>query len=111
MFDIPYSLQTALQVYCQAYKQAAVSQAHGLLRKARRLDTILGVRDTVHAMPTTSEPVCYRCHSQFSPSFYLLSDSSLFVNGHHDGGDTWICHKCHFEANEANVRPMGMNVS
>ncbi|KAK2464013.1 hypothetical protein APHAL10511_003957 [Amanita phalloides] len=33
--------ETALQVYCRAYKQAPIGQAHGLLRKARRLDVLL----------------------------------------------------------------------
>ncbi|EIW75100.1 hypothetical protein CONPUDRAFT_112361 [Coniophora puteana RWD-64-598 SS2] len=33
--------ETALQVYCRTYKQAPVAQAHGLLRKARRMDAVL----------------------------------------------------------------------
>ncbi|KAI0738659.1 hypothetical protein C8Q80DRAFT_255981 [Daedaleopsis nitida] len=33
--------ETALQVYCKTYKQAQVTETHGLLRKARRLDKIL----------------------------------------------------------------------
>ncbi|KAF8997921.1 hypothetical protein BDQ17DRAFT_1362847 [Cyathus striatus] len=99
--------ETALQVYCQAYKQAAVGQAHGLLRKARRLDTILNVRSETSVSrasstpfdTTPSEPECSRCRSQFSPAFYP------------DGSDKWICHKCHFETTESNTEAMSMMVS
>jgi hypothetical protein len=106
----PFFLQTALQVYCQAYKQAAVGQAHGLLRKARRLDTILNIRsETIHPPSNAPDPECRTCRSQFSPSFYRVP--TLSVNGHRDGQDIWICHRCYFEANEANLKPMGMNVS
>ncbi|KDR80821.1 hypothetical protein GALMADRAFT_60740 [Galerina marginata CBS 339.88] len=110
--------ETALQVYCQAYKQAPVGQAHGLLRKARRLDTILNIRTesvtpSVHPTSTSSDPECYRCHSQFSPAFYRSSDSipSPAVNGHREGHEIWICHKCHFEMNESGAKSMGMMVS
>ncbi|TFK39718.1 hypothetical protein BDQ12DRAFT_697826 [Crucibulum laeve] len=97
--------ETALQVYCQAYKQAAVTQAHGLLRKARRLDTILNLRSDAPSITSTPElniqpePECYRCHSQFSPAFYP------------NGADTWICHRCHFDAGENGMKTMGMMVS
>ena len=104
-----YFQQTALQVYCQAYKQAAIGQAHALLRKARRLDTILHLKgDGIHVIPTLPEPECFRCHSQFSPSFYRVPETTFSLNGHHD---VWICHKCHYEANETNAKPMGMNAS
>jgi len=77
--------ETALQVYCQAYKQAAVTQAHGLLRKARRLDHILNIRSDTHTHHTESispEPQCYRCQTEFAPRFYPAGD------------DRWICHSC-----------------
>lgn len=90
-----------MQVYCQAYKQAAVGQAHGLLRKARRLDAIINIRPEVphdaSDQPTT-DPKCYRCHAQFSPAFY-------------PEGESWLCHKCHFDATEANGKTMGMMAS
>ncbi|KAF8972764.1 hypothetical protein BDZ97DRAFT_1649930 [Flammula alnicola] len=108
--------ETALQVYCQAYKQAPVGQAHGLLRKARRLDTILNIRSDVPPpiqLPTsTSDPECYRCHSQFSPAFYPVTETSLALNGTRNGQEVWMCHKCHFEVNETNsAKSMGMMVS
>ncbi|PPQ98048.1 hypothetical protein CVT26_003043 [Gymnopilus dilepis] len=108
--------ETALQVYCQAYKQAAVSQAHGLLRKARRLDSILNLRSEPQPpplpIPSNPDPECCRCHSQFSPAFYRLSDSSV-INGTHsprDGQELYMCHRCHFELNESS-KSMGMMVS
>ncbi|KAG6900023.1 hypothetical protein C0993_004080 [Termitomyces sp. T159_Od127] len=77
--------ETALQVYCHAYKQALVGQAHALLRKARRLDQILNVRGDVNTLPPAEPPVpepeCYRCHSEHSPSFYPM---------------------CHFDIEQAN---------
>jgi len=119
-------LQTALQTYCQHYKQAQPSQAHGLLRKARRLDTILNIRrdTTPESTPDTVEPECYKCHTQFSPVFYpalntpvtngingRASGSSSSSNKSTSGKDKWMCHRCHFEANETNGKAMGMMVS
>lgn len=115
-----FSTQTALQVYCQAYKQAPVGQAHALLRKARRLDSILNLRSSDSQLvvppppstPTSGDPECYRCHSQFSPAFYRVTDSSLALNGHRNGEEVWMCHRCHFELNETNSgKSMGMMVS
>ncbi|KAJ7696471.1 hypothetical protein B0H17DRAFT_929204 [Mycena rosella] len=89
-------LQTALQVYCQAYKQAPVSQAHGLLRKARRLDPLLlnNIRlETLphHADLNATDPECFRCHTHFSPAFYPVERL---------GDDAFTCHTCHFSENE-----------
>jgi hypothetical protein len=96
----------------KAYKQAAIGQAHALLRKARRLDTILHIKsDGIHVVPTLPEPECFRCHSQFSPSFYRVPETTFSLNGHHDTKDVWVCHKCHYEANESSVKSMGMNAS
>ncbi|KAF9530368.1 hypothetical protein CPB83DRAFT_763157 [Crepidotus variabilis] len=108
--------ETALQVYCLAYKQAATVQAHGLLRKARRLDTILNIRPEASQTspspaPPGGDPECYRCHTQFSPSFYPVSETPLATNGHRNGQEVWMCHRCHFESNESNTKPMGMSAS
>ncbi|KAF8202404.1 PHD-zinc-finger like domain-containing protein [Pholiota molesta] len=108
--------ETALQVYCQAYKQAPTTQAHGLLRKARRLDTILNIRSDIQPpvqTPTTApDPECFRCHSQFSPAFYPVTETSLALNGHRNGQEVWMCHKCHFDVNEtSSAKSMGMMVS
>ncbi|EAU90390.2 ZNF1 [Coprinopsis cinerea okayama7 len=105
--------ETALQVYCQAYKQAQVGQAHGLLRKAKRLDALLNLRDPhahgmqpVQELPTT-EPECSKCNTQFSPAFYPVVDLSPTASK-----ETWLCHRCHFEANvEVNGKAMGMMIS
>ncbi|KAF9466166.1 hypothetical protein BDZ94DRAFT_1252260 [Collybia nuda] len=97
--------ETALQVYCQAYKQAPVGQAHGLLRKARRLDQILNVRVDPVITPleqTSPDPECQRCRSQFSPAFYRLPLTNGLQGGTSPAPDTWICHKCHFGSGEVN---------
>ena len=101
-----------MQVYCHAYKQAAVGQAHALLRKARRLDTIFHLKsDAMTSNPMLPEPECYRCHSEFSPSFYRVPEPTFLINGHSNIKDVWICHRCHYEANESSAKPMGMNAS
>ncbi|KAH7914580.1 hypothetical protein BJ138DRAFT_1143440 [Hygrophoropsis aurantiaca] len=78
--------ETALQVYCRTYKQAPVTQAHGLLRKARRLDQIINIpSDNLSSTPET-EPRCDLCSTQYSPYFYQSRYS-----------DHWKCHKCHWD--------------
>ncbi|KAJ7781909.1 hypothetical protein DFH07DRAFT_949600 [Mycena maculata] len=89
--------ETALQVYCQAYKQAQVGQAHALLRKARRLDPLLlnNIRlETLphHADLNAGDPECFRCHTHFSPAFYPVARL---------GDDAFTCHTCHFRETEA----------
>ncbi|KAF7308348.1 Zinc finger protein 1 [Mycena chlorophos] len=94
--------ETALQVYCRAYKQAPVTQAHGLLRKARRLDPLLTTHARLesyghHGHPSlsastganasTGDPECFRCHTHFSPMFYPAKGL---------GDDAFTCHSCHF---------------
>ncbi|KAF9560108.1 hypothetical protein CPC08DRAFT_708307 [Agrocybe pediades] len=117
--------ETALQVYCQAYKQAPVSQAHALLRKARRLDALLNIRNDNHAAqgsstPNEPEPECFRCGTQFSPAFYRATpEDAMAVNGNSSGSNgnnhsretKWMCHKCHFEMNETSTKSMGMTTS
>ncbi|KII85994.1 hypothetical protein PLICRDRAFT_56467 [Plicaturopsis crispa FD-325 SS-3] len=92
--------ETALQIYSRLYKQAHISQAHGLLRKARRLDQVLNIRpdnsfaaDVEQAAPP---PTCYQCRTEFSPSFHLVPPqvNSFLPRG---APDTWLCHKCHYE--------------
>ncbi|KAJ7931676.1 PHD-zinc-finger like domain-containing protein [Mycena leptocephala] len=87
--------ETALQVYCQAYKQAPVGQAHGLLRKARRLDPLLLNNIRLETLPhhtdsNDPDPECIRCQTHFSPAFY---PAPRFSNA-------FTCHNCHFVENE-----------
>ncbi|PPQ64354.1 hypothetical protein CVT24_008423 [Panaeolus cyanescens] len=109
--------ETALQVYCQAYKQAATDSAHGLLRKARRLDMILNLRPEnmpnpiPSALNGSSDPECMSCHTHISPAFHLITDSAMLVNGYRDASEVYQCHKCYFEANERNNQSMEMMVS
>lgn len=111
-------IQTALQVYCQAYKQAPVSQAHGLLRKARRLDTILGIRNenqnSSYAASAEPEPECRQCHSQFSPAFYRIPAAAArgeqALRGLEGYEGDWMCHQCHFTWTESRNASMAMVV-
>lgn len=74
-----------MQIYCRAYKQALVSQAHALLRKAMRLDSILNGRSEVVDTPEP-EPRCECCGTRYSPCFYRNKYYS----------DRWRCHKCNW---------------
>ncbi|KAH9930212.1 uncharacterized protein B0H18DRAFT_993754 [Fomitopsis serialis] len=97
--------ETALQVYCKSYKQVPIAQTHGLLRKARRLDSILNNgTESLPAdsdLPPSSEPRCYRCHSEFSPFFHPVSATA---NGTTSLADrrTWQCHQCFVETRETH---------
>ncbi|TDL26726.1 hypothetical protein BD410DRAFT_783841 [Rickenella mellea] len=88
--------ETALQVYCRAYKQAQISQSHALLRKARRLDNILNVSHTDGSHHVSEEPIaagepsCNVCHTEFSPFFYPLEGENT------NDSTAWLCHRCHF---------------
>ena len=95
-------------MYCRAYKQAPIGHGHGLLRKARRLDNLLNVRNeaTIPA-PASVEPQCHRCSTEFSPAFYPLS-GPLPLNG---DLNKWECHRCHFEAKETSGKSMDIMVS
>ncbi|KAG6908898.1 hypothetical protein DXG01_002876 [Tephrocybe rancida] len=102
--------ETALQVYCQAYKQALVGQAHALLRKARRLDQILNVRGDSVVIPPPElpmpDPECCRCRSQYSPAFYPASPSNGSHSPPSDLGD-YMCHRCHFDIEQVNTMTNG----
>jgi hypothetical protein len=102
--------ETALQVYCRAYKQAPIGHGHGLLRKARRLDSLLNVRHEA-AIPALAsvEPQCHRCKTEFSPAFYPLSEPPPRADGQRDW-NIWECHRCHFEGNETSGRSMDIMI-
>ncbi|KAJ7066423.1 hypothetical protein C8F01DRAFT_981507 [Mycena amicta] len=89
--------ETALQVYCRAYKQAPVAQAHGLLRKARRLDPLMLSNIRLDPYPHHSDlnvrdPECIRCHTHYSPAFYPVKGL---------GDEAFTCHSCHFLEKQA----------
>ncbi|KDQ61451.1 hypothetical protein JAAARDRAFT_190222 [Jaapia argillacea MUCL 33604] len=84
--------ETALQVYCQNYKQAPVSRSHALLRKAQRLDGVLNIRnsDGATVIPTpvdtkpAADPCCLKCKTTCSPLFYPFKND-------------FVCHRCYFQ--------------
>jgi hypothetical protein len=91
-----------LQHYCRLYKQEKVTQAHALLRKARRLDLILNVRNEAGSLPIADDSIiperqCHECHTQFSPTFHEISPSASPFVAQGDA-NAWLCHKCHFAA-------------
>lgn len=116
-------------MYCQSYKQAAVTHAHGLLRKARRLDNLLNIRSestTASSTPApngSSDPECSKCHTHFSPAFYRRDTGTMEVDGVSSplSGSSmsspapatisWLCHRCHFEGADMNGKAMGMSAS
>ncbi|KAE9396813.1 BAH-domain-containing protein [Gymnopus androsaceus JB14] len=98
--------ESALQVYCRAYKQVPqVSQTHALLRKARRLDQLIvnavtAVNSTrarsslslgpgpdptfgPDSGPENLQLSCVECTTQFTPRFYSTARG-------------WVCHACNF---------------
>ncbi|TCD67928.1 putative PHD type zinc finger protein with BAH domain-containing protein [Steccherinum ochraceum] len=85
--------ETALQVYCKTYKQVALSNAHGLLRKAQRLDQIINAEESSDSDSTLigPDPKCHRCTTEFSPTFYPSGKTPA-------GATKWLCHKCHWDA-------------
>ncbi|GBE86744.1 hypothetical protein SCP_0906250 [Sparassis crispa] len=101
--------ETALQIYCQNYKQVPTAHTHGLLRKARRLDNILGGSDgtstpssDADTPPSGPEFRCYRCRSEFSPFFHPVSPANGKAVAHPDA-KSWMCHRCFVEARENQV--------
>ncbi|KAK1220878.1 putative PHD type zinc finger protein with BAH domain-containing protein [Marasmius sp. AFHP31] len=79
--------ESALQVYCRAYKQAPIAETYGLLRKARRLDQILSEKpETPLHDPTLDNISCSQCQTQFTPAFYPTDTGA------------WLCHACNFKS-------------
>ncbi|KAJ4469273.1 hypothetical protein J3R30DRAFT_3687467 [Lentinula aciculospora] len=82
--------ESALQVYCRAYKQIPqlqVTQTHALLRKARRLDQLITVRPESSGLAASDYPLaedleCVKCSTQFTPRFYPTEDA--VTNHNHD---------------------------
>jgi len=85
--------ETALQLYCQTYKQVPLEHSYALLRKARRLDNVLNVPnlDDPPAPPSKTAPPdrhCAKCETQFSPVFYPVTSPLP------DAPKTFHCHQC-----------------
>ncbi|KAL0060485.1 putative PHD type zinc finger protein with BAH domain-containing protein [Marasmius tenuissimus] len=79
--------ESALQVYCRAYKQAPIAETYGLLRKARRLDQILSIQlETPLPDPTLDNISCSQCQTQYTPAFYPTDTGA------------WLCHACNFKS-------------
>ncbi|THH30088.1 hypothetical protein EUX98_g4095 [Antrodiella citrinella] len=96
MCDTNEHNETALQVYCTNYKQVPISNAHGLLRKARRLDSIINAEEESNDSDSTlsgPDPKCDRCGTEFSPTFYPASPLSSSSSS---STSKWMCHKCHW---------------
>ena len=92
--------QTALQVYVRTYKQAPTG-SHSLLRKAERLDQLMGdVRlERGSSIPTTmsasdeplsaiadDDPSCAKCRTKYSPLFHPSPENASET----------LCHACFF---------------
>jgi hypothetical protein len=76
----PYIIQSALEVYCKTSKRVPAGNTYGLLRKARRLDSVLepfpigqtwrGRSNQNTVEEAAPEPKCHQCHTQYSPFFW-----------------------------------------
>src|ERR1700722_5785606 len=78
-------------MYCRVYKQAPVGHAHGLLRKARRLDQVLNTPISSHILDNTStspELQCFVCDTRFSPFFHSVNQAP--------DKPELLCHACYF---------------
>lgn len=101
--------ETALQLYCQTYKQVPLEHSYALLRKARRLDSVLDVPSLDDPPPPPSKTAppdrhCVKCKTRFSPIFYPVSSSSP------DAPKTFLCHQCKLKpAPEVNGFANGTN--
>jgi len=99
--------ETALQVYCLVYKQAPISQAHALLRKAQRLDQVLNPRGDNRHLDNNrarANPQCCRCRTSYSPFFHYLP-ASFDSHKSEDTPESWLCHRCHFGKCETSGDP------
>lgn len=77
-------------MYCLT-KQAPVDQAHGLLRKARRLDQLLEpVTSVTEVEDDHTGPECQKCHTEYSPIFHAVQGSP--------DANVWLCNACYVEA-------------
>lgn len=86
--------KTAIQVFTRAYKQVSLDNSYGLLRKARRLDTIMANHgDKAHGGKSTELPTpnikCYVCHTEYSPFFHAVEN-----NGKQN--QVYECHGCYY---------------
>ncbi|KAJ1306572.1 hypothetical protein OPQ81_007573 [Rhizoctonia solani] len=95
--------ESALQVYCRTYKQVSVSHSYGLLRKAKRLDTLLRAQGFLPAIPSPhnsqkfthalpdGNAVCDSCGTHDSPCFWSL-DGQVMVDP--ETASTALCNSC-----------------
>ncbi|KAF8748005.1 PHD-like zinc-binding domain [Rhizoctonia solani] len=91
--------ESALQLYCRTYKQVSISHSYGLLRKAKRLDTLLRAQGFLPAISSIGDPLsplnlasnCRSCGTNDSPCFWTL-DGQTIVDP--DGASDVLCNLC-----------------
>ncbi|KAG8699565.1 putative PHD type zinc finger protein with BAH domain-containing protein [Ceratobasidium sp. 394] len=93
--------ESALQLYCRTYKQVSVSHSYGLLRKAKRLDTLLRAQgflpSTSAAQTYLEDPLqgasvrCKHCNTRYSPCFWS-EDGQRIIDP--DVMQIAICNQC-----------------
>jgi hypothetical protein len=92
MFAVLICIQTALQVFNRAYKQALPDNGHPLLRKAEHLENILNAarRETTVAVTKLKEtPKCRTCSTEYSPYFHYNDEKDPLLPE---------CHRCCIQA-------------
>ena len=99
-----------MQVYTKHYKQVVLDNSYGLLRKARRLDTIM-MASSEKPGPSRagelplSDDQCHACHTEYSPFFHPLDTNKP---PHPQAGQDRLveCHVC-YSKKWAHHLPMG----
>ncbi|CAE6432843.1 unnamed protein product [Rhizoctonia solani] len=88
--------ESALQVYCRTYKQVSVSHSYGLLRKARRLDTLLraqGFLPPIHSLHNSQTFSHARSSGNAMGRLWLIRKRLPLCCAMRAGWNTWLVAK------------------
>ncbi|KZP01489.1 hypothetical protein CALVIDRAFT_532254 [Calocera viscosa TUFC12733] len=106
----PRSGLTAMQVFCRTYKQIPLETSFALLRKAQRLDQLMGHKAELNGGPMIMPKIskCRRCGSTNSPFYYpdlpeIKTDTDMDVD-EQDAEENLLCHACYSKKIKAPER-------
>jgi len=101
--------ETALQVYTKNYKEVPTDNSYGLLRKARRLDSVMlsgsEKASTARAAAEAAAPgiQCCRCSTEYSPFFHPVDNAPKSDTA--QGQEAYECHACYFQSKKIAQPP------
>jgi len=81
--------QTALQIYCETYKQVPLEESYGLLRRANRLDRAQQLPRPSPAIGPPPNLNCCVCKTEYTPHFWPTEQ--VLMDAKDDGV---VCHRC-----------------